>query len=89
MFRILLDCEGSPESAGVNAAVDIAEEFTHRPWHQNVRCTWDGRVLRLEAENDCDENGLALLDEFSDAIAACIEDAQDSEIRVVRIVQED
>jgi hypothetical protein len=89
MFRVLPECEGLPEAAGSPAAVDIAEEFIHRPWHHNVRCTWDGKVLRLEAENDYDEKGLALLDEFSDAIAACVEDAQDSDIRVVAVTQED
>jgi predicted cupin superfamily sugar epimerase len=57
---------------GQNAATDIAEEFTHRPWHQNIRCEWDGSVLILQAENDWDKEGKALLDEFSDAISACI-----------------
>ena len=57
-----------PKAAGPRAAIDITEEFAHRPWHQNVRCPWDGEILRLEADNDYDENGLALSDEFSDAI---------------------
>lgn len=72
MFHIVLECEGLPELAGPQAAVDIAEEFAHRPRYQKVRCAWDGRVLRLEADNDYDENGLALSDEFSDAISACV-----------------
>ena len=72
MFKIVLICDGVPKHLGVEAAVDITEEFTHRPWHQNVVCSWNGSALVLSAENDVDENGLALRDEFSDAIAACI-----------------
>ncbi len=57
---------------GMSAPGDILEEFSHRPWHANVRCEWDGAALWLEAENDYDANGLALLDEFLDAVVACI-----------------
>lgn len=85
MFHIVLECEGVPKAAGPQAAVDITEEFSHRPWHQNVKCTWDGLVLRLEADNDYDENGLALSDEFSDAISACVKDAEYGDLRVVSI----
>ena len=87
MYHLVFECDGVPESAGPKAATDIAEEFTHRPWHHNVRCTWDGRILRLEAKNDFDEKGLALLDEFSDAIVACVEDAQYSDLRVVAVTK--
>jgi hypothetical protein len=65
MYRIVLDCKAVPANVGAVAARDIIEEFTHRPWHQNVRCEWDGSRLMLQAENDFDLNGLALLDEFS------------------------
>ncbi len=85
MFHVVLECEGISIPAGSQAAVDIAEEFTRRPWHHNVTCTWDGRVLRLEADNAYDERGLALLDGFSDAIAACIKDAGDGDLRVVAV----
>jgi hypothetical protein len=85
MFHVVLECDGLPDAAGAQAASDIAEEFTHRPWHHNVICTWDGRVLRLEADNDYDENGSALLDEFSDAIVACAEDAQWEGLRSVTV----
>ena len=60
------------QDEGVSAPRDIIEEFSHRPWHANVRCEWDGVSLWLEAENEHDANGLALLDEFSDAVVACI-----------------
>lgn len=78
MYRITLSCEGIPPSSGPQGAIGITEEFTHRTWHQNVACSWDGRSLILVAENDYDENGLALRDEFWDAVIACIADTGDS-----------
>jgi len=84
MYRVVLHCDGIPIGSGLQAAIDITEEFTHRPWHRNVVCTWDGgrQILVLQADNDFDENGLALMDEFSDAISACIKDAGDGNIRL-------
>jgi hypothetical protein len=73
MYRIILACNGVPAQVGVQAASDITEEFTHRPWHQNVRCEWDGSRLVLQVDNDFDSNGLALRDEFSDAISAMLQ----------------
>ena len=81
-YEIVLACTGVPAHIGRQAAVDIAEEFTHQSWHRNVRCEWDGRFLILIAVNDYDENGLALMDEFSDAISACIEPGFDGGIEV-------
>lgn len=72
MFTIRLACHGLSDAEGRAAPGDIEEEFSHRPWQQNVRVHWDGTVLWLEAQNDYDRTGLALLDEFSDAVAACI-----------------
>jgi hypothetical protein len=86
LFRVVLACDGIPAPAGPKGARDIAEEFTHRPWHENVTCSWDGDTLILQAENDYDKEGLALLDEFSDAIAACINVPQyTSTIRVLQV----
>jgi len=86
LYRIKLACDGMPPSAGPQGAIDIAEEFTHRPWHQNVRCSWDGFSLTLTAENDFDENGRALLDEFSDAVVACIRDREySSNMRLLEV----
>jgi len=62
MYRIVLACEGVPPELGPAAAIDINEEFTHRQWHQNVRCEWDQTRLLLYAENDWDGDGKALLD---------------------------
>jgi len=85
MYRIVLACKGVPTDVGAVAARDITEEFTHRPWHKNARCEWDGSRLFLQADNDFDSNGLALMDEFSDAIAACIADGFDGGIDVVSV----
>jgi hypothetical protein len=85
MYRIVLACSGVPADVGAVAARDIIEEFMRRPWHQNVRCDWDGSRLILQAENDFDSNGLALLDEFSDAISASIADSFDGGIDVVSV----
>ena len=48
----------------------------------------DGYRLILQADNDLDSNGLALMDEFSDAISACIKDAGDgsSDVQSVTVL---
>jgi hypothetical protein len=85
MYRIIVVGKGVPAHVGATGARDITEEFRHRPWHQNVSCKWDGSQLILQADNDFDSNGLALLDEFSDAISACITDAYDGDMSVVSV----
>jgi hypothetical protein len=85
MYRIVLACKGVPTHAGEAGARDISNEFAHRPWHENVTCIWDGSQLILHAENDFDSNGLALVDEFSDAISACIEGGFDGNIEIPSI----
>jgi hypothetical protein len=82
-YRVVLACDGVPVQAGPQAAIDITQEFTHRPWHENVVCMWNGSALILQAENDFDSDGLALMDEFSDAISAYIADCFDGDIRLV------
>jgi len=89
VYRIVLTCNGVPANAGEAGARDIAEEFTHRPWHTNVTCVWDGSRLVLQADNDFDPNGLALLDEFSDAISAYIAEGFDGDLKVVTISEID
>ena len=81
MYRIVLSCDGVPAEAG-SAAADIVEEFTHRPWHKNVACAWEAGRLVLRAENDFDSDGLALTNEFSDAISACIKQGFDGGIKI-------
>lgn len=85
MYRIVLACKGVPTHAGATGAGDISKEFAHRPWHANVTCVWNGSQLILQAENDFDSNGLALVDEFSDAISACIEGGFDGNIEILSI----
>jgi hypothetical protein len=85
MYRIVLVCNGVPPHVGEAAAREITEEFTHRPWHQNVNCEWDGTQLLLQADNEFDSKGLALFDEFADAISACIQDGFDGGVEVVSV----
>ena len=88
MYRIVLACCGVPESAGAEAAADITAEFAeHRQWHKKVSCTWDGTRLLLQADNDFDPEGLALMDEFSDCTAAYVKELFDGEIKVESITQ--
>ncbi len=85
MYRIVLTCSGIPSNEGPASAESIREEFTHRPWHQNVKCEWNGSYLILQADNDYDANGQALTDDFSEAISACVSNAGDGDIKVVSV----
>ena len=85
MYRIILACQGVPAHVGAIGAQDITEEFAHRPWHQNVKCEWDGSRLMLQSDNDFDSDGRVTLDEFSDAISACIEDGFNGDINIVSV----
>jgi hypothetical protein len=82
MYRIVLICTGIPAHEGPLGARRITEEFSNSPWHKDVRCERDGARLILQADNDFDSNGLALMDEFSDAISACIKEVGDGSINV-------
>ena len=84
MYRVVLECSGVPAAEGAEAATDIEREFReHRPHHQNVRCTFDSGKLVLQAENDFDADGMALMDEFSDCISAYVATAFDGDLKVV------
>ena len=85
MYQLKLICDGVPTHAGAQAALDITEDFLQRPWHRNAICSWEGSRLVLTAENDYDENGKALQDEFSDEISACIVDGFDGGIEIVSV----
>ncbi|WP_234086317.1 hypothetical protein [Azonexus sp. R2A61] len=60
------------ETEGRGAISDLLEEFSHRPWHTDAAFKWKEGTLRFLATNDFDKNGMALLDEYGDAINACI-----------------
>lgn len=84
MFRVTLACAGAPAVAGQGAACDIQKEFAeYRQHHKNVVCTFTNGELVLTAENDFDPDGLALMDEFSDCIAAYIAEPFDGDMRLV------
>ena len=87
MYRIILSADGIRKEVGTQAAKDIAEAFAARPWHKNVTCMWDeaNQALLVEAENEYDNDGLALQDEFSDEISANIKNAGDGNLRVISI----
>ena len=88
LYRVVLRCTGIPDSAGAEAATDIAREFEeNRPWHTVVGCRWDGTQLMLEGHNDFDADGLALLQEFSDCIAAYVPGTFGYEVSVVSVSQ--
>lgn len=72
MFEVMVSCEGVSEPAARNGIDDILEEFSTRPWEQNVRCCWHDNKLLLGATNDFDDDGKALADEFSDVVCACL-----------------
>ena len=84
MHRVVIKCSDVPAQEGAEAATDIERTFReHRPHHQNVRCSFEGGELVLQAENDFDPNGLALMDEFSDCISAYIVTPFDGDLRLV------
>jgi hypothetical protein len=85
MYRIVLACTGIPPDEGPPGAQCIKEEFTRRPCHTNVKCEWNGTQLVLQADNDYDSTGLALMDEFSDAISACLSNAGTGSIGVLSV----
>jgi len=86
MFRIRLTCEGIPASSWPQACDDIAEEFSHRPWHKIIQCGWDGDMLFLVADNDYDADGEAMAGEFSDTVGACTPIKFGYRIRIVSAV---
>ena len=87
MYRITLECDGIPPSAGGEAAArDITEAFrSEYPHEHNVLCTFENGKLKLVAENDYDPEGLNLMDEFSDNISAYIAELFDGEIRLISV----
>lgn len=86
MDRVVLVCHGVPAASGAEAALDITAEFAeHRPWQKQVRCTWDGKRLTLQADTENDPRGLGLMDEFSDCISAYIVEGFDGGIAVQSI----
>jgi hypothetical protein len=86
-YRAILACDGVPAHEGARAAGCITKEFRDRHWHSNVTCSWDGRSLVLQADNDFDASALALIDEFSDVISACVGQPFDGDIRILSVAK--
>ena len=86
MYRVTLKCKGIPADEGQQASGEIQHEFDGRAHHVDVHCWWDGRSLFLTAWNDFDDTGLALRDEFSDAISAYVKGSFDGEIETVEVL---
>lgn len=87
MYRVTLSCSGLSSDEGKGAPPDILEEFGYRPWQLNATCTWDGAVLRLQADNQYDATGESLLDEFRDSVVACIDFAGDIRFEIESVVE--
>lgn len=83
MFRITITCEGLSTLQMECALPALLEEFEQRPWQQNMLCKIENDLLFIQAENDFDDDGKALLDEACDAVFACVEgDWQDLRFEV-------
>ena len=74
MFRIKLAGKiNAAAGRGQIVAGEIQSIFrNHRPWHREVCCQFEEGELILNATNDFDKTGLALLDEFGDCLSACL-----------------
>jgi hypothetical protein len=84
MHRVVLQCSGVPAAEGEEAATDIEREFRERRLHHhNVRCKFEDGKLVLQADNDFDPDGLALMDEFSDCVSAYVATPFDGDLKLV------
>jgi hypothetical protein len=86
MYRSTVVCTGLSEAETLEAVADMLAEFAQRPWQQSVACEWRDGVLRLSAQNEVDATGMALLDEFQDAVVAYIRFAGDLHFDVESVV---
>jgi hypothetical protein len=79
-YRAILRCDGVLSASGVDGAKRITENFAKRTWHKNATCSWDENQLTLSVENDFDQDGRAVMDEFSDEISACTREGFDGDL---------
>jgi hypothetical protein len=86
VFRVSVACEGIPPNVWPDALVDVESEFANRTWHRIVRCGWERDVLVLVVDNDYDNDGEALADEFSDTVAAYAPGTPGYRVRVLSVV---
>jgi len=86
MYRATVICTGLTDFEAREAVVDMLAEFSERPWQEKVECEWRDGVLRLSAQNEVNDNGLALLDEFGDAINAYVNYSGEIHLEVESVV---
>ena len=72
---------------GRDAPANVLEEFRTRPWHSNVRCEWINQQLILWADNDFDDKGKALMDEYWDVVIACVTTDQELTFNIQAAIQ--
>jgi hypothetical protein len=84
-YHATLTCDGLTEAEGASALMCVSDEFKNRPWQQNVVCRWENDVLYLEADNDCDKEGKALLDEFRDVVISCVRTSGEIKFNIVSV----
>ena len=88
LYRVTIVCRGVAEHLAEIAASDIQMNFTmHRRHHQNVSCSFANGKLTLVAENDFDEDGIALQDEFSDCISAFLSETPEGSDLIVKSIE--
>lgn len=87
MYRTTVICMGLTEAEAREAVADMLSEFEQRPWQLDVACEWRDGVLRLSAQNEVDSTGMALLDEFGDAVVAYINYAGEVRMTVESVVK--
>ena len=86
MFRVSVACEGIPPHGWPDALADVEGEFSKRTWHHIVHCGWEGSALILVVENNYDNDGAAVADEFSDTVAAYAPRTSEYQVRVLSVV---
>jgi hypothetical protein len=87
MYQSTVICTGLSNEEAWEAVAGMLTEFAQRLWQQVVPCEWRDDVLRLSAENDADSTGMALLDEFGDAICAYINYSGEIHVSVESILE--
>jgi hypothetical protein len=86
MFRVSVACEGIPPHGWSSAFADVKSEFSKRWWHHFVHCSWEGDALILVVDNEYDNNGAAVADEFSDTVAAYAPGTPGYRVRVLSVL---
>lgn len=87
MYRSTVICRGLSDEEASEAVADMVAEFALRPWQEAVACEWRDGVLRLSAQNPSDSTGLALHDEFWDAVHAYINYSGTIRVEVESVVE--